>query len=179
MSPFSTISVAKNIVNKLNESGPLSGLFEQHFYEKSKIKTSTIISFGLKPLVKYEETDSLFKIWQNPEKKRLKEKVEDYALLNEYKDFCVTEIRNLFIGIKANVDSGTWKVDRTDLNAILNVTIVNGLINCLRNLIKNNKTGNASYYQSKFANIKTFPFKSYKSSQYSRMGKDLFNRFFP
>jgi DGQHR domain-containing protein len=178
MNPFSTISVAKNIINKLNESGPLSNLFEEHFYEKSKIKTSTIISFGLKPLVKYEETDSLYKIWQNPNKKNLKDKVEDYTLLNEYKDFCATEIRNLFIGFKANVNGDTWKVDRTDANAILNVTIVNGMINCLRNLIKNNKTGDVDYYKSKFSSVKGFAFKSYKSSQYSRMGRDLYDKFF-
>ena len=64
MNPFSTISVSKHIINKLNESGPLATLFEEYWFEKSKIKTASIISFGLtKPLVKYEESDSLFKIW--------------------------------------------------------------------------------------------------------------------
>jgi len=178
INPFSSISISKYIIKKLNESGPLANLFEEYWYEKSKIKTSSIISFGLRPLIKFEETDSIYKLWSNPHKNKLKDRIEDYHLLNEYKDLCVNEIRKIFIGFKANIDNERWKVDRTDINSVLNVTIINGMINCLRNLIQNNKTGDVDYYKLKFGNIKDFNFKGYKSSQYNRMGLKLYETYF-
>lgn len=178
MNAFSTISVSKHIMNKLNQSGPLSNMFEEYWYEKNKIKTASIISFGLKPLVKFDGDDSLFKIWNKPSKNRLSKKTENYTLLNEYKAFCVEEVRNIFLGLKANIDPEEWKLSRKDPNAILNVTTMNGVINCLRILIQNNKHGDVKYYTTKFSNVKGFKFKSYKSSQYRKMGQDLYNRCF-
>ena len=178
LNPFSTVSISKHIINKLNESGPLGTLFEEYWYEKSKIKTASIISFGLKPLVKFEETDSLYKIWKNPDKEKLKSKDEDFDLLLEYKEFCVEEIRSIFKGLKRNIDNNNWKVDRTDKEAILNVTTINGIINCLRLLVQNDKTGNDEYYIEKFSKINEFPFKEYKSSQYRKMGQDIYDRYF-
>jgi len=174
LNAFSTISISKDIINKLNQSGPLGTLFEEYWYEKAKIKTASVISFGLKPLVKFDGNDTLFKVWSNTSKENLQKK-KDYKLLREYKEFCTTEVRNLFIGLKNNIDNKNWKMDRTDPNAILNVTTVNGIINCLRLLIVNDKTGDINHYTEKFKKIKNFQFKNYKSSQYRRMGQEIYD----
>ncbi|OFY86323.1 MAG: hypothetical protein A3F72_10980 [Bacteroidetes bacterium RIFCSPLOWO2_12_FULL_35_15] len=178
MNPFSTASISKYIISKLNESGPLGGLFEEYWFEKSKLKTTTIISFGLKPLVKFEGVDSLFSFWVKKNKEDLKKKKDDYKLLDEYRAFCVEQIRNIFIGLKANIDNENWKVNRVAGNTILSVTTINGVINCLRILIENKKHGDIELYKSKFADVSNFPFKGYKSSHYRKMGEDLYEKYF-
>jgi DGQHR domain-containing protein len=175
--PFSSTAIAKSILNVLNESGPLENLFEQHFYEKGMLKTASIISYGLKPLVKFDGNDSLYKMWANPGKSSLN-KQNNYELLNSYKEYCVDEIRKIFIGFKANVDPDSWTSERLNPIGILRVTAINGIINCLRLLIENNKTGAMDYYKKKLKGIAGFPFKDYKSSQYRKMGEEIYQRFF-
>ncbi|GAB2973295.1 hypothetical protein GCM10027049_04160 [Mucilaginibacter puniceus] len=176
--PFSTTSIAKHVINKLNEGGPLGTMFEQYSYEKDKIKTTSIISFGLKPLLKFDGNDSIFKIWTNPNKDELKKKADNFELLQEYKAFSVAEIRNILIGFKENVTKDKWIMNRNDPNAVLNVTTINGMINCLRILIENSKNGDTEYYKEKLKGINEFDFKKYKSSQYRKMGQDIYDKFF-
>lgn len=177
ISPFSSTSVAKSILNELNESGPLESLFEQHFYEKGRLKTASIISYGLKPLVKFDGDDSLYKMWTHPDKNSIREK-NDYGLLSSYKEFCVDEIRKIFIGFKANVAPDSWTSERLNSKGILRVTAINGIINCLRLLIENDKIGDMDYYKKKLKGIAKFPFKDYKSSQYRKMGEEIYRLFF-
>ena len=47
--------IGKRILKGLNKSGPLGNLIEQYWYEKGKIKTASIVSFGLRPLIKIED----------------------------------------------------------------------------------------------------------------------------
>lgn len=169
--PFSSTAIAKSILNMLNASGPLENMFESHFYEKNKLKTASTISFALKPLVKLSGNDSLYRIWENERKSELPE-TDDIDLLTVYKKFCAQEIRNIFIGFKANVGSKSWVTMASDPNGILRVTVVNGIMNCLRQLIENNKqSDDIEYYKEKLKGFDSFDFKAYKSSQYNKMGK--------
>ena len=178
MNPFSTTSISKHILKQLNKSGPLATNFEEYWYEKLKLKTASIISFGLKPLVKFDGNDTLFNIWPKTTKENLKKKKEDTKLLNDYKTFCTEQVRNIFLGLKANIEPGNWKLDRSDSSSILSVTTVNGVINCLRLLIENKKNGDLEYYKKSFVKIIGFDFKKYKSSQYRKMGEDIYERCF-
>lgn len=176
--PDSTTAIAKYIISKLNESGPFLGKFEEHWYENDKIKTVSIISFALKPLTKLKGEDSLFALWSNPNKNDLITNPNNHRLLQSYKDFCVTEIRNLFIGIKHNVTNEYWTMSKRNAPGILNVTTINGFINCLRFLIENKQTGDIDYYKTKFNGINNFNYKAYKSSQYRSLGRDIFKKHF-
>ncbi len=185
--PFSTVAIARKILLKLNESGPLCDKFETLAFEKEKIKTASIISYGLKPLVKLEGDDSLYSLWNNPNKEKLKTASkenkevytsEEYAILNEYRDFCAEQLRFLFMVFKEAIGHDQWKFRRKNTNNVLNVTFINGIINCLRNLIINKKTGDISYYKAKLQDVSNFNFLSYKASHYAKMGKDLYERFF-
>lgn len=178
LNPNSSTAIAKHIITKLNESGPLLDKFEEHWYESDKIKTASIISFGLKPLIKFSGSDSLFKLWNNSQKEKLLEKEFNDQLLNEYKEFCVNEIRNLLIGFSANITKENWAISRKNSTAILSVTTINGLTNCLRFLIENNKTGDSNYYRKCFEKISGFNFKSFKSSQYRKMGESIYKECF-
>ena len=185
--PFSTVAIARKILLKLNESGPLCDKFETLAFEKEKIKTASIISYGLKPLVKLEGDDSLYSLWGNTNKERLKiaskenKEVytsEEYDILNEYRDFCAEQLRFLFIAFKEAIGQDQWKFRRKNTNNVLNVTFINGIINCLRNLIINKKTGNVTYYKEKLQDVSKFNFLNYKASHYAQMGRDLYEQFF-
>ncbi len=176
LEPFSTIAIAKSILKKLNRNGPLNTLIKERFYEKNKIPSTTIVRSGLKPIVKLMGDDSLFKIWTHNEKDKMFKEKND-KLLNEYKDFCTSEINNLLIGYKKNLSKDMWTTDQK-ISKNLSVTAIIGLINCLRLLIENDKTGGMDYYESKLKDISSFPFSDWKSSQYRRLGTKIYDEFF-
>lgn len=182
LSPFSVVAMAKRILHGLNLSGSLGNRIEQFSYEKGKIKTASIVSFGLKPLIKLDvtSTDSLFMLWDNPEKYKLRIKdSQEYDILERYVDFCVANIRELMNAFKSKLNQDQWFLySPSTPSGILNVTFINGVLNVLRFLIENGKVGNQSYYEKQLTGIESFNFKSYKSSQYRKMGESIYKKHF-
>jgi DGQHR domain-containing protein len=183
ISPFSSIAIGKRILSGLNKSGPLNNLIEQYWYEKGKIKTSSIVSFGLRPLIKIEDVkaqDSIFVIWDNKDKQKLKVKNNsEFDLLEEYIDFSVEKIRDLLIALKINLADEKWKTySPSTPKGLLTVTFVNGILNVLRLLIENNKINDIEGYKDKLKNIDNYDFKKFKSSQYRKMGQDIYDNYF-
>ena len=62
LQPYSQESIARRVVNRLNEIGPLSGEFEQYFFDKTKLKVTSVVSYGVRPIVKLGGDDTLFKV---------------------------------------------------------------------------------------------------------------------
>ena len=151
-------------------------------YEKGKIKTASIVSFGLKPLIKVDmqKTDTFFRIWENDRKDNLTKKdCQDYALLSDYQKFCATKINEVLSAFKACLDSTMWQTYNAKTSAgILTVTFINGVLNLIRLLIENNKLANIESYRTRLNSIKEFEFKKFKSSQYRRMGEEIYNKYF-
>ena len=52
------------------------------------------------------------------------------------------------------------------------------MLNVLRLLIENNKISDIQNYKEKLKDIDKFDFKKYKSSQYRKMGKDIYAKYF-
>ena len=180
--PFSTIAIGKCILNILNEHGPLANFIEMYTYEKGKIKTASIVSFGLKPLIKIDEskTDTFYRIWNKENKENLLElKSQDYVLLNDYKKFCANKISEVLSAFKACLDSTMWQpYNAKTSTGILTVTFINGVLNLIRLLIENDKLADVDTYRKHLTKINTFDLKQYKSSQYRRMGENLYKVFF-
>ncbi len=180
--PFSSIAIGKCILNLLNEHGPLVNLIETYTYEKGKIKTASIVSFGLKPLIKIDEskTDTFYRIWDNENKRNLlSSESQDYALLDEYKKFCANKISEVLSSFKSCLDPTMWQpYNAKTSTGILTVTFINGVLNLIRLLIVNDKLADFDTYRKHLASIKDFDFKKYKSSQYRRMGEKLYNDYF-
>lgn len=182
ISPFSSTSICKGVISKLNESGPLSDIISVRSYDKGKLKTASIVSYGLIPLVKYDdssESDSLYRLWPNPDKKKLNKDCEDFELKKLYVDFCAEKIRDILIALKRIVPKESWCVyDPKKKQGTLSVTFVNGFLNVLRCLIK--ETGmllsQEDYYQ-KLKDIKLDKLKEYKSSQYNKMGRMIYDTY--
>ncbi|MGS2739304.1 DGQHR domain-containing protein [Sinomicrobium sp. M5D2P17] len=183
ISPFSSVAIGKRILAGLNKSGPLGNLIEQYWYEKGKIKTASIVSFGLRPLIKIEDVkakDSIYMIWNHSNKQKLKQKNnKEFELLDEYIDFSVEKIRDLLIALKMNFDSEQWQTySPSNSKGLLTVTFINGVLNVLRLLIENNKVLSVEDYKLKLKNINQFDFKKFKSSQYRKMGEAIYKKYF-
>ena len=182
ISPFSVTAVCKIIISKLNESGPLADLIAVHSYDVGKLKTASIVSYGLIPLVKYDdspESDSLYRIWPNPDKKKLNKDSENFELRKQYVDFCAEKIRDILIAVKKIVQKELWRVyDPKQKQGSLSVTFINGFLNVIRCQIKN--TGSLlspEEYYERLKDIQIDKLKEYKSSQYNKMGKAIYNAY--
>lgn len=183
ISPFSPIAIGMRILSGLNRSGPLGNTIEQYWYEKGKLKTASIVSYGLRPLVKIEDVkskDSLYLIWSHSDKQKLKSKdISDATLLNEYIDFSVEKIRDLLIAFKIKLNPEQWHTySPSTPKGLLTVSFINGILNVLRLLIENKKTSNVEKYRNKLTGIDKFDFKKFKSSQYRKMGEAIYNEYF-
>ncbi len=183
ISPFSSIAIGKKILFGLNKSGPLNNLIEQYWYEKGKLKTASIVSYGLRPLVKIEDLksrDSLFSIWNNPEKQKLKlQAPSEFSLLEEYIEFSVEKIRDLLIAFKSILSSEQWKTySPGQTNGVLTVSFINGVLNVLRLLIENNKVSDVNTYKAKLKKFNISDISQFKSSQYRKMGEAIFKKYF-
>lgn len=180
LQPFSQDSIARRIVNSLNDKGALGGQFERYFFDSGKIKTTTIVSYGVKPLIKLSGDDSLFSAWDAPNKQALIDAPTE-ALASEYVKFCTSEINKFVSAIKANISpADRWTADQKVKGRMLTTTIINGFIVCLRLLVQNNKLHSFDWYKARLDSVKLnkFPFSSYKSSQYGSLGQDMFKTFF-
>ena len=179
LQPFSQDSIARRIVNSLNDQGALGGQFERYFFDTGKIKTTTIVSYGVKPLIKLSGDDSLFSAWDFPKKQSLVDAPIE-AIVSEYVKFSTSEV-NKFIGaIKSNILSERWTADQKIKGRMLTTTILNGFIVCLRLLVQNKKLHSFDWYRARLnsAALNKFPFSSYKSSQYGSLGQDMYKAFF-
>ena len=177
LSPLSVTSISKHIIEKLNQSGPLAHMFAMRLFDEHKIKFASIISFALNILVRPKNPVGLFSIWNSARKNELLQKPIDDALLAEYQDFCTEKIRDFLIAVRENLPKEKWQFSAPKSEGILNVTTINGMLNCIRDLIANNAVSDVSTYKKRLEHISDFKFKEYKSSQYRKMGHDLYNAF--
>ena len=185
--PFSGIAVARRVIADLSKHGPYAGLFQLAYFDSpAKIKTSSIVSYGLRPLVKFDGNDSLFFAWKNPKKDRLKareKKVakghgyeEDAALLEDYIQFCVKSLNDFFLEAKLAYGTSDWDLESDAPSPLLRPTSINGLIACLRRVIEHKMSLSREAHKRRMKSFSAFRFGSYKSSHWDQLGQHLFDR---
>lgn len=193
VNPFSVIAISRSVITRLAANGPLCGVLEEHQFDRGKLKSSSIVSYGLRHIVKAEGEDSLFKLWKHADKDqfadavkaasagRRKFKKPAKAVLEDYVQFCAREINHVLIGYKIAVPKALWTLDRRQSRA-LSTTAVNGIIFCLRTLLEQNKTTNLDGYKAAFTKLtQDFTPKKfkYKSSHWKDLGTRIANECFP
>lgn len=175
--PYSADAIAKRVINYLNDNhGPLRDEFERFFFEKGKLKTTSVVSFALKPLVNPTSKMSLYHIWNNNSKGDILS-ANNPEVLSEYVKFCASEINQLFSAMKANLPSERWTADRRQAFKFLTTTNVNGLMSSLRRIAATGELKDFEEYRKRLAGVDKFHFDGYKSSQYNRMGLKIFDEF--
>jgi DGQHR domain-containing protein len=179
LDPFASESIAARVLETLDRgTGPLSGQVERYFFDKDMLKPTSIISYGLKPLVKLSGTDSLYAKWTHAKKGPLAEQKSDLNLLQEYVAFCTGEINALLAGFRMNLPNERWTTEKSVDGRALTTTFVNAMLIVLRLLIENSKTGSQSDYAGKLVGLKDFDTKNYHSSQYGAMAKEIVKNYF-
>jgi DGQHR domain-containing protein len=172
--PFSDVAIAKRVIGNLSTSGPLCGYLEQHFFDRGKIKTTSIVSYGLKHLVSIDGESTLFEIWDHPEKEKLKAR-RNRALLDEYVDFCSAHLSWFVAGFKRSLPEDMWTTNR-NVSRALTTTTINSLVFCLRHVIQDGKTGDSDSYFTAFQKH-TVDFTpsafTYRSSHWRDLGRRL------
>jgi DGQHR domain-containing protein len=177
LTPYSPTAIGRQVMQKLAKSGPLSGHVEQYFFDKNKLKTSSIVSFGLGPLIKLGGNDSLFKIFHHPDKNKIESGKSDEAL-EAYLQFATSKI-NIFLGaVRANVESARWTPDARVKSRILTVTYINSFLITLRRLVEAEVDIEFEGMKKSLEKIGEFKFKEYHSSQYARMATKIYETYF-
>jgi len=181
INPYSPIAIAKAVITALAYEGPLEGQLEIHFYDIGKIKTTSIVSYGLKHIVgipgEQREQHSLFKEWKGKGKGNIK---RNKQVLDGYIRYCAKQINMLVSGFKESLREDLWTSDKR-ISRVLTTTTINGLIYCLRLLIEHKKLNDFEYYKKVFKELKIdfrpdkFP---YKSSHWKALGEEIYKQCF-
>lgn len=179
INPCSDIAIAKAVLHRLAATGPLVGILALHFFDTGKLKTASIVSYGLRHIVGLNEPVSFFKKWKGSGKRALRESC-DREVLDRYINFCGTEL-NTFIGaFKASQSQEFWTPDRSK-SRLLTTTTVNGLVFCMRLILENDKLSTFDQYLGGFErlNLDFRPGKfQYKSSHWRQLGRYMYDKCF-
>lgn len=177
--PFSTLAIAKEVINRMSRTGPLNGLLQTNFFDPpDRIKTSSIVSYGLRPLVKTEGNDSLYAAWSNRDKALLIDGTVSHdrrnELLQSYIEFCALQINDFLIEAKMAIGPDKWLVSTPKNRQILGPTAINGFFVCIRQLVASDNLLGRRHYEKKLTPLTTVKFSSYTSSSWKSLGDKIF-----
>ena len=173
LDPFRPVSVARVIVNRLADTTPLKGHLARTSLDAGKIRTASIVAYGLQPLTKRSGTDSLFHVWDNADaKKRFIKGIATENDLSAYINFAVGLLGNYLDAIRVVVGNTKWRIADKDGDGILSVTTVNGFIILLRKLIEDGKV-DSDKTMPKLDKLGAVQFKTFKSSQYADLAAHM------
>lgn len=181
--PYSSIALAKSVISVMAKKGPLEGKLEEHYFGDGVIKTTSIVSYGLKHIVAVDEKSidhSLYKLWDHDDKGNLVSSGSD-ALKKEYISFCSKELNNFIAGFSVEMKKRRLWTTSNKQSKALTITSLNGLIFCFKKLIITGGLMNASEYIDRFNNLK-IDFSSsdfqYRSSHWRALGDKIYDECF-
>jgi hypothetical protein len=145
----------------------LDGVLERNLFDAGKLKTTTIVSYGMQPLVKLGGNDSVYSIWNDAAKESLKDK-NSTELLDAYVKFAVEHIRDFLILAKNAIGENRWAIRSKDGDGVLTVTSVNGLLILMRNLIASGEL-DVTKLHVELGPLAKIDFAAAKSSQYAAL----------
>ncbi len=172
LEPFSNESIAARVLGGLARTGPLAGRVQQYFYDSDKLKTTSIVSYGLRPLVKTKGPDSIFAIWDDPEKNMVAEQQNENAL-TRYVDFCVKTINVMLSAVRANIPAVRWDTDPKVEGRVLATTYINSFLITMRLLIEKGINIEFDGLKASLTGIGDFDYSTYHSSQYGKMAEKI------
>lgn len=175
LDPFKPVSVARVIVNRLAETTPLKGRLERNSLDSGKIKTSSIVSYGLMPLLKRSGSDSIYAIWPDKAAKgRIDSGSKVQKDLEGYLDFSTGAIAKFLNEVRTAVGDTEWRIIEQGNPGILSVTTVNSFLILMRKLIGSGRLSH-DYVNYDLSKISGVNFSTYKSSQYADLATYMFS----
>ena len=178
LDPFAPSSIATRVLSGLASRGPLAGKIERYFFDENRLKPTSIVSYGLQPLVRLDSDESLFKIWREPRKLELtlSGSKRSLDLLREYVEFCVSKINEFLQAVRENISNQRWTADKKVPDRILTTAALNAFLILMRLNIRNKKPVGQSAVTSKLGHLETFDWGKFHSSQYARAAQQLYDQ---
>jgi len=177
INPSSPIAIARAVVSDLAISGPLCGKLEVHFFDRGKIKTTSIVSYGMRHIVSLETDYSFYRRWRGQNKEHIR---TNPTVLKNYITYCANQINQFMSGFKQRIPEDLWTTEHK-VSRVLTTTTINGLIFCLRLLIINDKLANFEQYKNAFKKLQISFMPedfSYKSSHWKQLGEAIYEQCF-
>ncbi|WP_312062950.1 hypothetical protein [Brevundimonas sp.] len=175
--PFLTDSIARDVLDAINDgTGVLAGKFSTNLLDGPGLKTTSVVSYGLRPLVRPVATAPLFSKWDDKQKD-LMVSAEDDAARKRYIDYCVGKISVFLAAAKSQLPSDRWTTDRKVADRLITPTVINGLIGAMRQAVEAGVEIEFDGLRSKFAGLNGFAFGKYRSSQYTVMASAIYKEF--
>lgn len=152
--PFSPEGTARRLILKLNKEKIFLNKFEISSLNKSEIKTTSLIRYGLNEFVDLSDTkETFFKYWKNDNKERLKNiENDDFEEIFElYFADCFDFIKNYFKAVKRNFKS-EW--DDSKNNKIFSMASINGFLLALKKSLSEYGIQDFGFYSDKLKGLK-------------------------
>ncbi|MDH0615964.1 MULTISPECIES: hypothetical protein [unclassified Agrobacterium] len=176
--PFLTDSIARDVLDKLNDgNGVLASKFSQNFFDGGGLRTTSVVSYGLRPLVRPSAPGPLFARWTDAEKDTFVSLENDDAR-KRYVDYCSNQIALFFAAAKSRLPAEKWTTSRTIHDRLLTPTVVNGLIGAMRQVLDAGVEMTFQNLHDRLSGLEDFPFENYRSSQYTVMSTAIFKTYF-
>lgn len=174
LDPARPISVARKIVNSLAATTPLAGILEKSAYDIGRIRTTTIATYGVQPLVKRSGKDSIFYIWKDPDKAKIADGGKDLVVLDRYLNFSVEHISDFLSLIRKSLDVKKWKIADRQNDGVLSVTTINSFLILMRKLIESGYITETDILVD-FAKLNHIDVNKFKSSQYAALAAKMYD----
>lgn len=121
--------------------------------------------------------DSFYGPWDHELKKEILSGTND-ALLDEYIQYCAAEINKFMSAIKSLIPADRWTADKKQKGYFLTTAHINGCLNCLRNIVRFGHIKSYASYKESMSGLDKFEFHNYKSSQYTKLGTEMYKKYF-
>ncbi|MBY5984413.1 DGQHR domain-containing protein [Halomonas sp. DP5Y7-2] len=177
--PLSPAAIAKSIIERLATKGALKNQLRKSSFDASnKVRTSSIVDFGLVPVACLESkgANSLFKLWKSYKHEDVTEEN-----LNDYIEFCTSELNEILHGVRENIDGKLWVAKAGRNQGLLSPTFINGMIICLRHAIEDgyvrvsaDGTITKPDYNRSFKDIDIEMIREHTSSTWAKLGKSIY-----
>lgn len=177
LKPFSPTAIGKQVMQRLSASGPLNGHVQAYFFDKGKLKTTSIVSYGLGPLIKLGGEDSLFKLFVHPDKEKISSGEAPQALA-DYIQFSASRIEMFLNAVKSRVGQDRWTTDAAVSGRVLAVTYINSFLITMRHVIEKGGKIEFNDLYNRLEGIEKFDFSAFHSSQYGRMAAAIYEKHF-
>lgn len=176
LNPYDAVAIAKRVLVRLNRSGALLNCFMSYFYDTERLKTTSVVSYGLRHVVSLLGAQSLITRYDVAKRDTVLKK-QNLAALEEYVGYCFIELNRWFLAAKQALPGDRWTYDRSVADRFLNTTNVNGLIQFFRLFIEAGRPLTDDERALAMVALKEIDLQKYKSSQYGQMGRDLFQKY--
>ena len=187
LNPYSNVSIAKRVVQRLNESGALRGMLQTNYFDPPRlIRTTSVVSYGLRPVVKLDDqAPTIYKQWSNKSKAALREaqkagarSTEADELLRLYVEYCASSINTLLIPARKKLGSSRWVLSDKAKDREITPTLINGFLICLKLVIADERALTQQEVEVIFQSLDAFNFSKFKSSRWSALGEKLYRDYF-